>query len=212
MYKHKEGITLRKVHTGDLHGLLVLKNESWWGTHGTPIINIEDQRSWYENLGHNTLAMIAEKEVNSKQEPVGVAIYNNIDWVARTLSLSGSIFKNQRNMTEVVKPAFSCGLDFCFEVLNMQRVEAEVLETHVAAQKLEIGHLGFKVEGQRRRAVFKSGKYYNSIMLGILKEDWEATDRVQNHLQSKTGCCNDVFDHVEAKRLVELSQKWISSF
>lgn len=213
MYKHKEGITLRKVHTGDLHALLALKNESWWGTHGTPIINIEDQRNWYENLGHNNLAMIAEKETdNGSKVSVGVAIYSNIDWIARTLSLSGSAFKDQRNMTDVVKPGFSCGLDFCFEVLNMQRVEAEVLETHIAAQKLEVGHLGFKVEGQRRRAVFKSGKYYNSIILGILKEEWEATDRVSKHLKSETGCCNDVFDHIEAERLIGLSKKWISSF
>lgn len=215
MYKHKEGISLRKVFTGDLHALLALKNESWWGTHGTPIINIEDQRAWYDNLGSNSLAMIAEKEgeagekkVGEGKIAVGVALYTDIDWIARTLNLSGSIFKQHRNI-EVVKSAFSCGLDFCFEVLNMHRVSAEVLETHLAAQKLEISHLGFKVEGRRRQSVFKSGRYYDSIVLGILKKDWENTDRVKSHLQSDTGCCNDIFDHVQANKMKDLSRKWI---
>lgn len=208
MYKHKEGITLRKVWTGDLHSLLALKQESWWGTHGTPIINVEDQRAWYDSLGHNNLAMMAESEAEKSLKSgqansvVGVALYNNIDWVARTLDLSGSIFKKHRKM-DVVKAAFSCGLDFCFEVLNMHRVNAEVLETHIAAQKLEINHLGFKVEGRRRKSVFKSGRYYDSIVLGILKEDWEQTDRVKAHLDSETGCCNDVFDHVQAEKMLK---------
>jgi len=212
MYKHKEGITLRKLHKGDLHALMALKSESWWGTHGTSIINAEDQLKWYESLGHNNLAMMAEGEGNTgHNNAIGIALFTDIDWFARTLNLSGSVFKESRKMEEIVKPAFSCGLDFCFEVLNMQRVQAEVLETHAAAQKLEIGHLGMKVEGRRRRAVFKSGRYYDSIMLGILKEEWEQTERVKAHLESKTGCCNDVFDHQQAQRLIQLSQKWLGS-
>lgn len=228
MYKHKEGITLRKVHKGDLHSLLDLKNESWWGTHGTPILNAEDQLKWYETLGHGAIAMMAEAviepeqpkgggflgskvQMNNQNCPIGVAIFSDIDWFGRTLNLSGSVFKpHRKNWEGVVKPAFSCGLDFCFEVLNMQRVGAEVLETHAAAQKLEIGHLGFKVEGRRRRAVWKAGKYYDSILLGILKEEWEDTPRVSNHLNSKTGCCNDQFDHTLAVRGIELSKKWIT--
>jgi len=194
MYAHKDGIKLRKLHKGDLHSLLKLKEESWWGTHSTLIVNIEDQLKWYECISHNQLYMIAE---NSDNKPIGIACYTEIDWFGRSLNISGSIYKEFRKMN-AVKCSFSCGLDFAFEVLNMQRVGAEVLETHSAAQHLEIGHLGLKVEGRRRKSVYKSGKYYDSIMLGILREEWEDHDRVKKH----KGCCNVNFDHEKAQSCI----------
>lgn len=204
MYKHKDGIRLRKLHKGDLHALLKLKEESWWGTHSTLIVNIEDQVRWYESISNREIFMIVEAESTSEgigrqHVAAGIACYTDIDWIARTLNLSGSIFKEFRDFETVVKPAFSAGLDFAFEVLNMQRVQAEVLETHSAAQYLEIGHLGFKVEGRRRRAVYKSCKYYDSIMLGVLREEWQESDRVKAY----GDCCNQNFDHEKAQKCIE---------
>ena len=162
--------------------------------------------------------MMAEKEVEKAQAqqksafmagnkkavmvwtPIGVACFTEIDWFGHTCNISGSIYKEDRKEMEgVVKPAFSAGLDFAFEVLNMQRVGAEVLETHAAAQKLEIGHLGFKIEGRRRRAVYKAGRYYDSIQLGILREEWVTSERVKSY----EGCCNNNFDHKMADRAIE---------
>jgi RimJ/RimL family protein N-acetyltransferase len=173
------------------------------------ILNIEDQLEWYENIPSTELYMIAEIDSNTpsisgkkgfmgsevKRQgviPIGVACYTEIDWFGHSCNISGSIYKEKRKqMQEVVQPAFSAGLDFAFEVLNMQRVGAEVLETHSAAQILEIGHLGFKIEGRRRRAVYKAGRYYDSIQLGILREEWVTHPRVEAY----EGCCNDNFDH-----------------
>lgn len=217
MYNHKDGTKLRKLHKGDLHPLLALKQESWWGTHATLIINVEDQLEWFEGISHKELYMIAEKKVEIPKDhpkgvafgsttgvgnfaPIGIACYTEIDWFGHSCNISGSIYKDQRKyFSEVVKPAFSAGLDFAFEVLNMQRVGAEVLETHAAAQQLEIGHLGFKIEGRRRRAVYKAGRYYDSIQLGILREEWVTHPRVEAY----EGCCNDNFDHVLADKAIK---------
>jgi len=200
MYDHKDGIRLRKLHKGDLHALLGLKQESWWGTHGTLVVNLDDQVRWYENISQNELFMAAEKLWSgTEQQPnyklIGVACYTDIDWYSRTLNISGSVLKENRQ-DHLVKPAFSAGLDFAFEILNMQRVGAEVLESNPAAQALEIGHLGFVVEGRRRRAVYKSGRYYDSIQLGLLREEWEVQERVKAY----EGICNKNFDHVLAEK------------
>ena len=216
MYTHKDGIKLRKLHKGDLHSLLALKQESWWGTHATMIINIEDLLAWYESISEKELYMIAERDVESvgkdgkgfmgsevKRQgviPVGIACYTEIDWFGHSCNISGSIYKpSRKDMEGTVKPAFSAGLDFAFEVMNMQRVGAEVLETHAAAQQLEIGHLGFKIEGRRRRAVYKAGRYYDSIQLGILREEWVTNPRVTAY----EGCCNDNFDHNLADKAIK---------
>lgn len=200
MYNHKNGITLRKLSQKDLSKLLSLKEESWWGTHQTSILNMEDQLEWYNSIPNNELYMIAEKE----GAVVGVGCYTNIDWICRSLNASGSILKNYRDPDASYR-CFACGLDFAFEILNMQRVGAEVLETHGAAQHLEIGYLGFKVEGRRRRAVYKSGRYYDSIQLGLLREEWESQNRVKNY----EGSCNQNFDHTIAQNCIEKCKKMI---
>lgn len=204
-YNHKDGVKLRKMERSDLPELLKLKQESWWGTHQTLIVNIEDQNRWFQGIPSNELYMIAEKNFANPGDDswmawsvVGVACYRDIDSVSRTLNISGSILENKRNMN-VTKPAFAAGLDFAFEILNMQRVGAEVLESNAAAQMLEINFLGFAIEGRRRRAVYKSGRYYDSVMLGLLREEWEGCDRVQSY----GGCCNTNFDSALAEKAIQ---------
>ncbi len=186
MYDHKSGIQLRKVTKEDLPELLALKNESWWGTHGTLIANPDDQLQWYETFSDRELCVIGMKD----SAPVGVGYYSNIDWVNQTMSVSGSMFKASRT-APLISASYAAGLDFVFEILNMFRVNAEVLECNVVAQRIHIQHLGFKVEGCRRKAVYKSGRYYDSILLGLLREEWEQQDRVKSY----GGSCNTNFDH-----------------
>lgn len=185
------------MHKGDLFKLLALKNESWWGTHQTLILNIDDQQKWYESIPSSQLFLIASKN----DADVGLCVFTDIDHISRTANISGSVFKEHRNL-DVVKPAFSCGLDFGFEMLNMYRLGAEVLEYHLAAQKLETDHLGSKVEGRRRKVVYKCGMYYDSICLGLLREEWEQQPRVVK-LREKDGTCNTTFNAKRAERFIQ---------
>lgn len=198
MYNHKNGITLRKINKNDLQDLLDFKNESWWGTHHVLIANISDQFNWYENIKSNELYMILEHG----NTPVGVGCYTDIDWIARTLNISGGVYKSCRNI-ELSKKVFEAGLDFAFEMLNMQRLQAEVLETHVVAQKLEINHLGFVKEGVRRKAVYKCGQYLDSIMLGMLREEWLQNPRVVAYGES----CNLNVNFQLFKKLMERQKR-----
>ena len=61
MYHHKTGIWLRKIERTDLSDLKNLKNESWWGTHNTLLINDDDQIKWFENLSSKDLFLIETK-------------------------------------------------------------------------------------------------------------------------------------------------------
>jgi len=187
MYRHKEGIELRKLSRSDLPFVEDLKRESWWGTHKTLIGNTEDCQKWFDSIPSDQLFMIAY----SNTLPIGLACYTNIDWISQTMSISGSITKNSRQK-DIVQPAFCAGLDFAFEMLNMRRLEAEVLEYHNAAFQLETGLLGFRVEGRKKQAVYKCGKYYDSIMLGLLREEWAASNRIQTY----KGCCNHSFQTI----------------
>jgi RimJ/RimL family protein N-acetyltransferase len=145
-------------------------------------------------MASDSLCMIGETKYDSNSIRTGYVYYSNINHLNRTLSVSASIDKSRRT-PDYNKDFFRTGIDFAFEILNVNRVEAEVLECNLPAQKLEIEFLGFKVEGVKRDAVYKSGKYYNSLVLGMLRSEWDR----QN--------CNTNFDHEIATRMVNESRK-----
>lgn len=204
MYPHKNGVVWRKVERMDLDDLLALKNESWWGIHTTPIINSDDQCRWFDSLtqSKDTICMIAEKDDQS----VGFLLIDHIDWIARTASIGGSIYKHHRG-GELSLECFQAGTDFAFEFLNLHRLNAEVLDTNYAVQKIDIGGLGFTVEGVKRQAVYKCGRYYDSLVLGLLRSEWEQQERIQAY----GGTCNKVWDHGTSERLAKRARRWRES-
>lgn len=155
-----------------------------------------DQRNWFESVSNSKTDLVLMADLNGTA--IGVCVMSKINWMDRSLSISGSIYRSFRK-AQFVRPAFCAGLDFAFEMLNMHRVEAEVLEYNIPARQLEIDMLGFKVEGRRREAVWKCGKPYDSLVLGILRSEWEAQERVKAY----GGTCNKTFDHAFCEKAIE---------
>lgn len=191
-YIHKNGISFQKVSFEHLDFLLELKRESWWGTHQSLLLNIDDQKKWFNNLPTSTLALVG----SYKEELVGIALFTDIDYISRILNVSGGVLKKHRGAASIY--GFQAGVDFAFEILNMHRLNAEVLETNFASYKLQLLQ-GFKEEGRKRQAVFKSGKYYDSIIMGMLREDWEKHPRILSY----NGVSNLNFNIDKAKKSIE---------
>lgn len=182
MYIHKNGLTLVKISKLDLPLLRDLKNESWFGTHNIHFVNDTDQERWFNNLGSDKLVLIA---LDTKtQEKVGLFKIDNIDWINRKCSEGHDTFKNQRGKG-YGKLILEAGIDFVFEVLNMNRVEAEVLENNIASQKC-CSYIEYPIEGLRKQAIHKCGEYLDSIIYGFLRSDWQQTSRVKSY----KGICN----------------------
>lgn len=206
MYTHKEGVTLRKIEPSDLHYLLDLKKDTWWGTHGMLVANIQDQIEWYKSIPSNALYLIAAYD----HRTVGVASITDIDWMSGVMDISGIAHKNARGKKckdgnlMLSEAGFMAGIDFCFEVLNAHRLNAEVLETNYASLSLQLDSIGFSYEGRKRKSTYKCGRYYDSIVIGLLREDWERQQRVISY----GGCCNTNLDFVAMqKNAVKSSQR-----
>lgn len=67
--------------------------------------------------------------------------------------------------------AVSSIVNHAFYNLNLRRLQLEVLEYNLAAQKL-YRKIGFIEEGRKRKAVFKDGKYVDEIIMGLLRDDY----------------------------------------
>lgn len=183
MYKHKNGITLKKLEKEDLGLLKNLKNESWFGTHNTAFVNDADQIRWFESLNSNkNLFLIACK--SNTGENIGLYKIQNIDWVNRKYDSAHDVFESYRGQG-YSKPVLEAGVDLGFEVLNMHRIDTEVLENNLASYKTAL-YVGFIQEGVKRKCIYKCGEYLDSNFLGIISDDWKQLERVKNY----GGICN----------------------
>lgn len=182
MYKHKNGITLTKIEHEDLQILKDLKNESWFGTHNISFVNSVDQERWFSSLDSSKSLIL--KAIDGNGDMVGLYKIQNIDWVNRRYDSGYDVIRDHRGKG-YAKLVLEAGVDFGFEILNMHRIDTEVLENNIASFK-SISWVGFKKEGIKRKCVHKCGKYLDSIFLGLLREDWNKLDRVVG----MSGLCN----------------------
>jgi RimJ/RimL family protein N-acetyltransferase len=181
MYKHKNGVTLRKLERSDLKKLKELKNESWFGTHNITFVNDLDQQRWFDGLDSSkTLILVAEYETNV----FGLYKISNIDWVNRRYDSAHDVFESSRGRG-LGKPLLAAGVDFGFEVLNMNRLDTEVLENNIASLKCAL-YAGFVEEGRKRKCIHKCGEYLDSIFLGIVRDEWSKLERTKHF----GGTCN----------------------
>lgn len=194
-YEHKNGIKLRKIAQRDLALLRELKDESWFGTVNFAILNEDEQQRWYESIlgSKNSLYLIACTGSFDNENPVGLYGFTDFNPYNRTCSFTHSVFKNSRGKG-YGKTTLQAGIDFTFEVYNMRRIDTWILENNVAELKTSQS-VGFQIEGTARKAVYKCGAYLDCHYLGLLREEWEQTPRVQNF----NGVCNTMYRPKDGK-------------
>ncbi len=70
-------------------------------------------------------------------------------------------------------------LDFGFNYMNLNSIELTVLECNERA-KACYKKCGFKEMGRKRKAKFINGKYYDTLVMDILREEFEGREYIKN--------------------------------
>jgi RimJ/RimL family protein N-acetyltransferase len=65
-------------------------------------------------------------------------------------------------------------IEYGFNTLNLHRIELTTFGFNVRALKSYL-KIGFQEEGRRREAIFANGEYHDSIMLGLLRSEWNSS-------------------------------------
>lgn len=181
MYNHKNGINLRILEEYDCQLMKELKDESWFGTHRVTIKNQNQQIKWFNGIDNiNNFFFVA----SCQDAIVGVYKATNCDWMSRQLDSGLDVFYKYRGKG-YGKKILECGVDFCFEILNMNRLNAEILSNNIASKKCH-EFCGFLEEGKKRDCIYKCGVYLDSYIYGLLRKDWENSERVKCY----NGVCN----------------------
>jgi len=190
LYRHRNGILFRRVNAGDLSDLTDLKNESWFGTHRISFVSADSQRRWLEALdrenvhapGNLVLVACTDEPADDMPAPaprpnhaglsnVGVFKILGIDWQSRRASVGWDIYRPYRG-EGLGKNLVEAGIAFCFNVLNLHRLQADVLDTNHASQKCALA-AGFIKEGFQPRCILRGGKWIDNVIYGIVAPEPE---------------------------------------
>jgi len=166
MYTYGD-IVLRIAEDKDVRNLSRLKNESWFGTHRVSIQTMKAQGDWWEKVSRsqNDYIMIVMKGIVS----VGVYKLTNIDWINGVADSAHDVYADSRGKG-LSYPVLSAGVAFAFNVLNLRRLNTEVLVgNHSIKAALKVG---FQAEGTRRSVKVLNGNLVDSDVFGLLRSEY----------------------------------------
>ena len=106
-------------------------------------------------------------------QPIGFVELDGFNWAARHawvgIGLGEREFWGKGYGTE----AMQILLRFAFQEMNLNRVNLNVFEYNLRAQKSYL-KCGFVEEGRTRKSMMREGKRWDAVYMGILKSEWEA--------------------------------------
>jgi RimJ/RimL family protein N-acetyltransferase len=105
-------------------------------------------------------------------EFVGLVRIDRIDSVNRNCAVGLDLVPKQRGRGLSAK-VYKWLLDYLFLQLNMHMVYLEVLESNERAIHV-YERLGFRIDGRLRQRIFRNGTYEDSIVMSLLRTEYEA--------------------------------------
>lgn len=111
---------------------------------------------------------IVEKKTNKH---IGNVKLGPIEWISRTSNYGLMLGDKSSWGKGYAQEAFALLLKFAFGSLNLHKIWDMAVITNIASIKAN-EKVGFKVEAELEKHVYKNGKYHNVAVLGLLKENY----------------------------------------
>lgn len=131
------------------------------------------QREWIEKSNTNDKSFVFAIDLPGSG-CIGIANLVDIDWKNRSAShgikLVNKDFRRRGIGTDTVLTI----MKYVFNELQLNRLDTTIIAHNTASKKLFL-KCGFKIEGLKKEALFKNGKYYDNYILGITHKDYKKT-------------------------------------
>lgn len=134
------------------------------------ITTLEAERQYFEkNNEKNYNFFIVTLEEDKLIGTIGLESYNSINRTATLgIFIGDKEYRSKGYGTEAIKLI----LDFGFNYLNINNIKLDLMEFNERALKC-YQKCGFKEYGRRRKSKFINGKYYDTIEMDILAEEFK---------------------------------------
>jgi diamine N-acetyltransferase len=113
--------------------------------------------------------------LREKDELIGMVGMHHIDARNRHASFGISIGEKQHWGKGYGTEATGQMMRYAFQTLNLNRLWLHVYEYNPRAIHI-YEKLGFRVEGRLRQDTFRDGRYWDTIVMGVLREELESVD------------------------------------
>jgi RimJ/RimL family protein N-acetyltransferase len=107
---------------------------------------------------------------------IGFVALHSIEWNNRAALLAIGIGEREYRGKGYGSETLRLVLRHAFGELNLLRVGLDVISDNAAAIRA-YERAGFAHEGAMRQAVLRDGRYHDRLVMGILREEWEAQGR-----------------------------------
>ncbi|RFU70055.1 N-acetyltransferase [Peribacillus saganii] len=107
---------------------------------------------------------------------IGFIAIHSIEWNNRTGLLAIGIGDPSNHNKGYGTEALKLILRYAFHELNLDRVGLEVIEYNKGGVRA-YEKAGFQQEGRKRSVVYRDGKRYDMIVMGVLRHEWEVSQR-----------------------------------
>jgi RimJ/RimL family protein N-acetyltransferase len=178
----KENVVLRAIRKSDLENFLrwyndpdILENITLY----LPMNEIAEAQ-WIEDVctkrSSTDIVFVIEVEKDEKVIPIGNCGLHRINLINRDAEAGMVIGEKNFQNSGYGTIAGQLLLGYAFNILNLHRISAGAFgfnERSIAVQKKN----GAIEEGRIREAIYKNGRYWDKILLGILRSDWEKLNK-----------------------------------
>jgi RimJ/RimL family protein N-acetyltransferase len=130
-----------------------------------------EQEAWYQKAVTDKKNLRFTVVARETGEAVGMVNLVDLDWK------NGSAFQGIRLAASGRGKGY--GMDavmslmrYAFEELRLHRLNSSIIQYNFRSQKM-YERCGWKIEGKKEQAVFRNGRYWDLLITGILRADYE---------------------------------------
>ena len=180
-----EKVILRPVRRSDIEYFLKWFNDpevTQYLSMYLPMTEMAEEK-FIEDLGSTSVAtramFVIEVVEDSDKKPIGSVGLSNIHpkdhHAVFGIAIGEKDYWSNGYGTEAARLIIRYG----FEQLNLHRINSFAISFNERSLRLHL-RVGFKEEGRQREAVFKNGNYYDHVMFGLLREEWQELNSTTN--------------------------------
>ena len=137
-----------------------------------PITHLAEE-AFLRRIGESENDLILAIMVRETEQFIGVLGLHQIDSRNRHAQFGITIGEKDAWDKGYGTEATQLILRYAFDSLNLHRVALQVYEFNPRAQHV-YEKIGFRTEGRLRQETFREGRYWDTIVMGLLRDEWRA--------------------------------------
>lgn len=168
-------VRLREYRKEDINMRLIYINDSEVLRNLTPEvpypITLQEEEKWFESITSLRDTYKFAIETISDNKFIGGCSINDVDWKNSVVTVGIFIGNKDYRGKGYGTDAMKVLMDFIFTQMNINKIRLIVYSYNKAALKC-YEKCGFKIEGILRKEIYRDGKYFDKISMGILREEY----------------------------------------